>query len=223
MAYIYKIVNKINDKVYVGQTTDTLEHRFQDHVSESLRTRSKNRPLYKAFSKYGIENFYIEALEVLPPDTSLLQQQEIFWIAHYKSFCGDADSWGYNATRGGDSRLLFDYDLIAQDLLKTGCLQQTSINCNCTTDTVVKIAKAYSIPFMSSQEFAREKYSKPVNQYDFKGNLLQTFKNKEDAERWIREQGISNSRGGAIHTHIVEVCKGKRKTAYGFIWKYAEA
>lgn len=122
MAYIYKIVNKINNKVYVGQTTDTLESRFQNHIAESLRNRSKNRPLYKAFSKYGIENFYIEALETLPADTALLQQREIFWIAFYKSFCGDPDSWGYNATRGGDSRLLVDYNAIVQNLIKTGSI-----------------------------------------------------------------------------------------------------
>lgn len=220
MAYIYKIVNKVNGKVYIGQTTDTLEHRFQAHIIESTKSRSKNRPLYKAFSKYGINNFYIEAIETLLTDTELLQQQEKFWIAHYKSFCGDSDSWGYNATRGGDSRLLFDHEFIAQDLTKTGSLLQTSINCKCTTDTVSKIAKAYSIPFMSSQEFSRETCSKPLSQYDLAGNLLQTFKNKKDAERWIRDNGISNSKGGAIHTHIVEVCKGKRKTAYGYKWQY---
>jgi group I intron endonuclease len=220
MAYIYKIVNKVNSKVYIGQTTGTLEKRFQDHIKESLRNRSKNRPLYKAFRKYGIENFYIEALEILPAITAILQEREIFWIAQYKSFCGDADSWGYNATRGGDSRLLFDYDLIVQDLLKTGSIQQTSLNCNCTPDTVVKVAKAYSVDYKSSQELNSERHSKPLNQYDFEGNLIQTFKNKEAAERWIREQRISNSKGGAIHTHIMEVCKGKRKTAYGYKWQY---
>ena len=92
MAYIYKIVNKINNKVYIGQTTDTVEKRFQEHIAESLRNRSKNRPLYKAFLKYGTENFYIEAIETLPADTFILQQREIFWIAFYKSFCGDSDS-----------------------------------------------------------------------------------------------------------------------------------
>ena len=220
MAYIYKIVNKVNGKVYIGQTTDTLEHRFQAHIIESTKSRSKNRPLYKAFSKYGLENFYIEALETLPPDTELLQQQEIFWISYYKSFCGDIDSWGYNATRGGDSRLLFDYNLIAQDLAKTGSILQTSINYNCTVDTVSKIAKALAVPIKSSNELIREKYSKPLSQYDLKGNLIQNFANKEDAERWIRDQGISNSKGGAIHTHIVEACKGKRKNAYGYKWQY---
>ena len=53
-------------------------------------------------------------------------------------------------------------------------------------------------------------------------NIYDEFKNKEDAERWIRENNISNSKGGAIHTHIVEVCKGKRKTAYGYKWKYTD-
>ena len=222
MAYIYKIVNKANNKVYIGQTADTVENRFKYHIAESLRGRSKNRPLYKAFHKYGIENFYIEAIEELSPDTTLLQQREVYWIAYYKSFCGDSDSWGYNATRGGDSRLLFDYDFIAQDLLKTKSLSQTSVNCGCTTDTVGKIANMYSILYLTSQELNRKKYSKSINQYDISGNLLQTFKNKEAAEHWIRDNGISNSKGGAIHTHIMEVCKGRRKTAYGFKWQYVD-
>ncbi len=220
MAYIYKIVNKVNNKVYVGQTTDTLEQRFYNHILESTKDRSKNRPLYRAFSKYGIDNFYIEALEILSPDTGLLQQREIFWVSYYKSFCGDKDSWGYNATRGGDSRLLFDYDTIANDLTKTKSLLQTSRNCGCTTDTACKIAKIYNIPIKTSQELNRELYSKPINQYDLNDNLIQTFKNKEDAERWIRSQGISSCKGGAVHTHIVEVCKGKRKSAYGYKWQY---
>jgi predicted transposase YbfD/YdcC len=115
---------------------------------------------------------------------------------------------------------LFDYDVIAQDLVKTGSILQTSRNCNCTIDTVAKIAKAYSISYLTSQELNREKYSKAIDQYDLAGNLLHTFRNKEDAERWIRDNNISNSKGGAIHTHIVEVCKGKRKTAYGYKWQY---
>lgn len=220
MAYIYKITNKVNNKVYIGQTTDTIENRFKEHIAESTRSRSVDRPLYRAFLKYGIENFSIEVVEQVPTDTALLQQQEIFWIDFYHSFCGDPNSWGYNATRGGDSRLLFDHTEIAKDLAITKSLIQTSINCKCTTDTVSKIAKAYNIPFMSSAEQAREFYSKPINQYDLNGIFIQTFKNKEYAERWIRENNISSSKGGAIHTHIVEACKGKRKTAYGFKWQY---
>lgn len=118
--------------------------------------------------------------------------------------------------------MLFNYDSIAKDLAKTHSILQTSKNCNCTVDTVTKIAKAYSVSYLSSQELNREKYSKAINQYDLNGTLLQTFSNKEDAERWIRDNGISNSKGGAIHTHIVEACKGKRKTAYGYKWQYVD-
>lgn len=118
--------------------------------------------------------------------------------------------------------MLFNYDSIAKDLAKTRSILQTSKNCNCTVDTVAKIAKAYSVSYLASQEFNREKYSKAINQYDLNGTLLQTFSNKETAEQWIRDNGISNSKGGAIHTHIVEACKGKRKTAYGYKWQYVD-
>lgn len=31
MGYIYKITNQINNKVYIGQTSRTIEKRWKDH------------------------------------------------------------------------------------------------------------------------------------------------------------------------------------------------
>lgn len=33
IGYIYKILNTINDKLYIGQTTSSIEKRFNDHLS----------------------------------------------------------------------------------------------------------------------------------------------------------------------------------------------
>lgn len=63
MAYIYKIYNDINNKIYVGKTLSSIEKRFQVHIQDSKKEYCKNRPLYKAFNKYGIEHFHIELLE----------------------------------------------------------------------------------------------------------------------------------------------------------------
>ena len=37
-GFIYKITNDINDKVYIGQTTQTVEDRFKQHLKEHRRT-----------------------------------------------------------------------------------------------------------------------------------------------------------------------------------------
>ena len=105
MPYIYKITNQINQKVYVGKTTKTIEKRWNEHISDSQRENICNRPLYKAFHKYGIENFKIEMLEEC--DVNILSEREIYWIEKLGSF-----KYGYNATLGGDGKSYADYDLI---------------------------------------------------------------------------------------------------------------
>ena len=63
MAYIYKIINQINDKCYIGKTEFSIEKRFKEHCQEAFRERSEKRPLYAAIRKYGIENFKIYLIE----------------------------------------------------------------------------------------------------------------------------------------------------------------
>jgi len=89
---IYKIVNKFNNKVYIGQTIRTLEERWHSHVYEIIHQKIKTK-LGRAIRKYGIENFSIEIIE----ETSLLDKREIHWISFYKSTGKD----GYNIKTGG--------------------------------------------------------------------------------------------------------------------------
>ena len=63
MPYIYKITNKINDKIYVGKTLDTIENRWREHKNDYQKRRNEKRPLYSAMRKYGIDNFFIEKIE----------------------------------------------------------------------------------------------------------------------------------------------------------------
>jgi len=61
-GYIYKIVNLINDNIYVGQTTSTIGHRFSQHKYCAKNNQSKCRYLNNALNKYGHENFKIVSL-----------------------------------------------------------------------------------------------------------------------------------------------------------------
>jgi len=81
MAYIYAIVNDINNKIYVGKTNLTIEKRFKEHCRDSKRLSEENRPLYTAMQKYGIEHFSAQELEQC--STEEASAREAFWIKHY--------------------------------------------------------------------------------------------------------------------------------------------
>lgn len=93
---IYKITNTLNERVYIGRTTNFLS-RWRDHVkcgtgSDSgaqVRTR-----LYEAMRKDGCENFTFEILDRCDKDSQ--PEREKYWIDFYKS-----TEFGYNIQSGG--------------------------------------------------------------------------------------------------------------------------
>ena len=102
MHYIYKYTNKINGKVYIGQTNN-LQKRFNGHKSEAFNPKSKgyNLPFHCAIRKYGIKNFIYEVLEEIEDGESqdFINDREIFFIDFYHSLTTEN---GYNLTMGGD-------------------------------------------------------------------------------------------------------------------------
>lgn len=56
---VYIITNDINNKVYIGQTTESLEQRFYRHCGYQLKD---NTYFHKAIKKYGVEHFHINLL-----------------------------------------------------------------------------------------------------------------------------------------------------------------
>ena len=106
---IYKIVNKINNKVYIGQTKNTAEERFKGHLAR-YRNGCGGK-LYNAMRKYGIENFYIETIDSVDDKSSdcekELNEKEIYWINYYNS-----TEDGYNVLIGGDVNRMYSPEAI---------------------------------------------------------------------------------------------------------------
>jgi group I intron endonuclease len=88
---IYKIVNKINNDFYIGQTKQTLKRRWAGHKS-CVKT-GKTTHIYNAIRKYGIDNFVIFSIEECFPDEALLDLLEQEWIKLLNP--------KYNHTKGG--------------------------------------------------------------------------------------------------------------------------
>lgn len=91
---IYKITNTINNKCYIGKSTENyFETRIYRHKTE---TSKHSTHFGRAIRKYGWESFDVEIVERNISEENI-DQREIYWIDFYNSFDG-----GYNSTRGGE-------------------------------------------------------------------------------------------------------------------------
>lgn len=92
---VYKIVNNINKKVYIGQSIN-IKARWKDHINVLNRNESRCTLLQRAWNKYGQENFSFEILELCSED--MLDEVESKYINIYDS-CKN----GYNIESGGNA------------------------------------------------------------------------------------------------------------------------
>ena len=96
---IYKIVNKLNNKIYIGITAKSLNKRRQQHIQWS-KHKSRLYVIHKAINKYGINNFLFESIDNFCENEDACQK-EIKYISLYNSFIPN----GYNMTLGGEGVL----------------------------------------------------------------------------------------------------------------------
>ena len=195
MPYIYKIENNLNGKIYIGATTQSVEDRWKQHLSE--RNRSGHRPLYKAMNKYGIENFSVKIIE----ETNNLEERERYWIEYYRSF-----KYGYNATFGGQGKTYVDHDIIL-------ALWRDEIHkiTNYDEGAIRKVLKSNNIS--KNERFMRGQLAKqsPIAMLDKDTKeILRVFSSLREAHDFLGKQQ---------NGHIAAVCNGKRKVAYGYSWK----
>lgn len=94
---IYIIKNKLNGKVYIGQTIQNPKDRWYRHCAKSNISKNEaNMHIKRAILKYGKENFSFEVIETCLKEQ--LNEREIYWINYYDSY-----NKGYNNTLGGSS------------------------------------------------------------------------------------------------------------------------
>lgn len=141
-GYIYKVTNRVNNKVYIGQTRRSIEIRWKQHIKAAMLDK-QNRPLQKAIRKYGVENFNIEPIEEI--DVSRLNEREMFWIAKYDSFKS-----GYNATLGGEGTLHYiwtdsQYDEIKSMYLSGFTSTEISKKFNVNASTILEILHSMNV------------------------------------------------------------------------------
>ena len=101
--YIYKITNKINNKIYIGKSKNP-NFRFKRHLYVANHPNTglnQFQPIHAAIVKYGKENFSLDIIDECSSETEIFKK-EIYWISYYKSNMTIYPNTGYNLTNGGE-------------------------------------------------------------------------------------------------------------------------
>lgn len=200
MGYIYKITNKINNKVYIGKTEEDPAIRWQQHIyNMSLGIKYH---LYNAMRKYGLENFTFEILESnLSGD--LLSNKEIEYIKIYDSLKN-----GYNMTIGGEGVTKYIHEDIKNKYLELNDIKQTASFFKCSETTIRRVLKEFNL----YTNFNNQDFAKPVYQYHLTENkILNQYNSLGEAAKALNKNNISA---------IKQACEHKISQAYGYRWKY---
>lgn len=227
-GYIYKIYNDVNDKVYVGQTIKTIKERWKCHVCDA-KNNNDNMIIHKAMNKYGIDNFKYIEIEKITKSSLLelkedLNKMEIYYISKLNT----VRPYGYNISIGGGiietSRVEIDqydlncnyinsFDSIAEASEYTGIPRASIDKCVSENDISNKSAYGYVFVKKGRSPYQVNETTRPVNQFDLKGNFICSYNSIKDASK---ATNIDSS-------NIIFCCKKQKyKSAGGYIWRYKD-
>ena len=201
-----KITNNINNKVYIGQTIDSLEKRFYKHCWEAQHSNDRTSPLHQAMRKYGIQNFTIVVIEEC--ENSNLNNREKYWIKQYNTFLGD----GYNATLGGEGNAKLDEEEVLSLWWSGKNQKEIAEILSCDRHTVSRCLSSNNIPYEERQKNKYGNKAKTVLQINLEGEIVAEY----DSATIAAKETNSSLPGISL------VCNGKRKTHNGYVWKYKE-
>lgn len=189
---IYKLTNLVNQKVYIGQTKNSLRKRIISHLTQArTNTKSKKHHLQFAIQKYGYDNFDVTILEVCQQNQ--LNDREIFWISYYNSTNPDK---GYNCTKGGDG------NSIAREV---------------KTSTRNKISEANKLKWSNTEYREQQRLSRIESHKRRSKQIVQLTYGYELVKIWQYKKDICDNYNSQIYN-----LRGNRKTVIscGFIWMY---
>lgn len=232
IGYIYLITNLINNKKYIGQTSNTIEYRWQQHCSHANDPK-KALGIDGAIAKYGPENFKIEKIKECPIEE--LDKWEIYYIKKYQTYQGDNLEKGYNLTLGGKGGLRFEIN--EQEMLamfyqgKTA--KEISQHYGCSDKTIGKRLKKYGADLEKNRIEWLKKHSKdnkgcfkkgqPSNEYSFQKDdnikpvkiieLNKEFKSLKECSQWLLDNGYSKAKNWEIvRKSLSRHLNGERET-----------
>ena len=118
---IYKYVNLINGKVYIG-FTHNIPKRKKEHINDS---KFGNNKFYRAVRKHGWDCFSFEIIYQSKDKNHCLKQMETHFISEYNSYKN-----GYNSTMGGDGAVGYKHSKESRQKMSNNAKSKTTFKDN---------------------------------------------------------------------------------------------
>src|ERR1700686_2320173 len=93
--YVYQLKNKLNNKLYIGESKDPYKRLIRH---KSIANCKKGYIIHAAIRKYGIENFDFSILYSFETKQEALNKEKEL----IKEFKSNQKKFGYNITEGGE-------------------------------------------------------------------------------------------------------------------------
>lgn len=214
-GYIYKITSPTN-RIYIGKTSNLVNRK---RFYENLYCKAQPK-LYRSLTKYGWKSHSFEIIDTSNNPTHL-NELEIKYIKLYDCF-----NSGLNCTMGGEGITGFKMSKESKIKMSNKAKGRPSPTKGkiMTDEQKLKISvskKGKKIKSNKWTENKREIYSKHLNtihennkkhilKFDLENNFIKEYSSVQEAALEL------NTR----YNNISRVLAGKRKTLYGYKWKY---
>ncbi len=206
MGHIYKVTNKVNGKVYIGQTMREIFIRWKEHVRySSYDDLDYKSLLYYAIRKYGADSFSIEEIEEC--EDSKLDEREQYWIDFYHS-CED----GYNINIGGQGTQKYKTEPIMNLWTQGYTAKRIAEELGISRQVVTKRLKGNGVQL-------REILSRGNKAVAKKRKVLRI--SKDGMETVLYNTMAEAAEANNLRTSaLTMVCSGERNFAHGYRWQY---
>lgn len=220
---IYCIENIDTNKKYIGQSKD-IEGRWYKHKNELRHNSHDNDYLQKAWNKYGENRFEFSILEEC--DESELNEKEVYYIDHFNTL---DYRFGYNLKEGGQSGSMTEYGKIKQRNSLKETYKNTDLKERRRQDAINQWADpTIKLKICGSNNGMYGKHHSEETKEKLRKMATGRISGKRDKRKIFCIElnkffECSADAAKELHTstaNILSVCRGIRKTAGGYHWKF---
>jgi group I intron endonuclease len=248
MAYIYRILNKLTKKCYIGETKCIDVSRRWNQHKQTIEINKGCPALRDAVKKYGIDNFEFSVLIICFDDERF--KYEIEYIKKYNSVVPN----GYNITNGGEGggfqgkTHTEEVKNIIKNKLKQKYIDNPDLKKQLSERNKIvmsnpEVREKIKNGILNSEKMKKMIQDKRIGNYEqvkhseeVKKKISESLKkyNANNNKIKIKQYDIDNnllneytsisdaSRKTSIQIKLISLyLRGKTNIAGGFIWKYA--